>query len=69
MMKNPIIMLLKPSPFKVRSMGDLEQLLQNFVDYFKHMDKFFTTTAVLGAHTAEHVHCNTCMRAKVQGSR
>ena len=33
------------------------------MDYVEHMDKFFTITATLSAHTAEHVNCNMCRRS------
>ena len=51
-----VMMLLKPATFKVRNKGDPEQLLQDFIDYV-NMDKFFTTTAALGAYTDDQANC------------
>ena len=62
---DPMAMLLKPGPFKVKVKGDPEQLLQDFAEYMEVMDKFVTATVALGNHTEGHQDCATCTRAKV----
>ena len=47
----------------MRNNGDPEHLLQDCVNYIKHMDKFFTTRAALGSYTLGHADCATFKRA------
>ena len=61
---DPMTMLLKPGPFKVKTKGDPEQLLQDFAEYMDVMDRFFTAKGALGDHTVGHQACETCTRAK-----
>ena len=61
---DPMTMLLKPGPFKVKVRGDPEQLLQDFSEYMEVMNKFFIATAALGGHTEGHQDCDTCTRVK-----
>ena len=61
---DPMAMLLKPGPFKVKAKGDPEQLLQDFAEYIDIVNKFFMVTAALDAHTEGHQDCVTCWRAK-----
>ena len=61
---DPVLMLLKPGPFRLKSKGGSEQLLQDFMEYVETMEKFFMATAALAAHTNRHMDCVACTRAK-----
>ena len=39
-------------------------MLQEFVEYVRHMDIFFIATAALGVHTVDHIDYGMCRRAK-----
>ena len=64
-----LTMLLKPPAFKVKRVGDPEQLAQDFAKYIIKFKEFLEVTEVDGRHTAGHAPaagglCSGCKKAK-----
>ena len=58
------VALLKPPPFTVGKVEDLEQLLQDFMEYIRIFKKFVLATGVGGDHTGDHTNCGACQMTK-----
>ena len=64
--------LMRPEGFKCKKKGDNEQMLQDFQQYRRRMELFFTASRVVAAHTGEHtdrltdqhVACASCKQEK-----
>ena len=64
-----LVMLLKPPVFKVKKVGDPEQLSQDFNKYIVNFKEFLEVTEVDGEHAAGHPPaagglCSGCKKAK-----